>query len=189
MLSTVVLAVVGIVLLGLPAGRTAAPPSPAAAPSHRRATAGTPSTASVSPAAPSHSATPPPHGEGKAGDRAIQRTLETAWPTDLPVADQQRLIVLGRSLLRADATGIGRARWQRIFGAPQQALAPAFAAARFRVQAVIARRDGAASRAVVHLVWAGTDRGGTFTDGRITDLYFTRTISKGVSTWTPRPRH
>ncbi|MGW1068149.1 hypothetical protein ACWD4F_26925 [Streptomyces aureus] len=190
-LSTVVLAVVGIVLLGLPAGRTAAPPSSAAAPSLRRATAEAPSTASVSPAVPSRSGTalPPPLGEGLAGDRAIQRTLEAAWPADLPVADQQRLIVLGRSLLRADATGIGRARWQRVFGATGQALAPAFAAARFRVQAVIARRDGAVGRVVVHLVWAGADRGGTFTDGRITDLYFTRTISKGVSTWTPRPRH
>ncbi|MDT0468470.1 hypothetical protein [Streptomyces gibsoniae] len=82
-----------------------------------------------------------------------------------------------------------RARWPGVFTTSGQALAPAFATGGFRIQAAIARRDGADDRAVVHLVWAGTDRGGTFTDGRITDWHFTRTTTtKGASRWTPQPR-
>ncbi|WP_432198324.1 hypothetical protein [Streptomyces sp. bgisy027] len=67
-------------------------------------------------------------------------------------------------------------------------MAPAFAVARFRIQAAIARRDGSPDKAVVHLVWAGQDRGGTYTDLRITDLSFTRIITKGAVTWIPQPR-
>ncbi|MFJ8034729.1 hypothetical protein [Streptomyces sp. NPDC096032] len=129
----------------------------------------------------------PPHGEGPAGDRAIQRVLEAAWPADLRAGEERQLLTVGRDLLRADATGIGRARWPAVFGPPGRAVAPAFAAVGFRVQAAVARRDGAPGRAVVHLVWAGTDRGGTFTDGRITDLHFTRTTTKGAPTWTAQP--
>ncbi|MFC9931669.1 hypothetical protein [Streptomyces sp. NPDC127190] len=95
----------------------------------------------------------------------------------------------GRSLLRADATGVGRAKWPTVFPASHPAVAPAFATARFRIQAAIARRDGSPDKAVVHLVWAGTDRGGTFTDLRISDWHFNRTTSKrGAATWTPQPR-
>ncbi|MDT0392328.1 hypothetical protein [Streptomyces dubilierae] len=130
----------------------------------------------------------PPHGDGAAGDQAIQQALEAAWPADLPPKDEAQLRAAGRELLRADATGIGRSQWPAVFGAPGRAIAPAFATVGFRVQAVIARRDGATHRAVVHLVWAGTDRGGTHTDGRISDLHFTRTIKKGQPTWAPRPR-
>ncbi|MFD7708589.1 hypothetical protein [Streptomyces sp. NPDC059786] len=119
-----------------------------------------------------------------AGDRAIQQALEAAWPADLSIEDERHLRAAGQALLRADATGAGRARWPHVFGAPGRAVAPAFAAARFRVQAVIARRDGAAGQAVVHLVWAGADRGGTYSDGRITDLHFTRSTAKGATTWT-----
>ncbi|MEU1533939.1 hypothetical protein [Streptomyces fagopyri] len=131
----------------------------------------------------------PPHGEGPAGDRVIQQTLETTWPADLSPTDEQELRVLGTALLRADATGVGRADWPDVFD-PHQAVAPAFATVRFRVQAVIARRHGTGARAaVVHLVWAATDRGGTYTDGRISDRYFTRSTSKkGVPTWKPQPR-
>ncbi|MFF4137463.1 hypothetical protein ACFY1B_39595 [Streptomyces mirabilis] len=121
-----------------------------------------------------------------AGDRAIQEALEAAWPADLPPGDARQLLVMGRSLLRADATGAGRGRWPTVFTAEGRALAPAFA--RFRIQAAIARRDSGGGRAVVHLVWAGADRGGTYTDGRITDWYFARTSTKGASTWTPQPR-
>jgi hypothetical protein len=113
----------------------------------------------------------PPHGEGVAGDRAIQRNLEAAWPADLPAADERELLTAGRSLLRADATGVGRARWPDVFGDSGQAVTPAFATARFRIQAAIARRDYSPDKALVHLVWAGTDRGGTFTDLRITDWH------------------
>ncbi|MFD5633638.1 hypothetical protein ACFWJM_05770 [Streptomyces sp. NPDC127077] len=139
---------------------------------------------------PAGSTALPPHGEGVAGDRAIQQVLEKAWPADLSPADEQQLRTQGAALLRADATGVGRAIWPGVFEDLDQVVAPAFATARFRVQAVIARRDGGAvDRAVVHLVWAGVDRGGTFTDGRITDWYFTRVISKkGDPTWNPQPR-
>ncbi|GGM20639.1 hypothetical protein GCM10010129_76220 [Streptomyces fumigatiscleroticus] len=132
----------------------------------------------------------PPHGEGPAGDAAIQQVLDTAWPADLAPGDERQLLAAGRALLRADATGIGRARWPGLFpGAGSgRSVTPAFATARLRIQAAIARRDGT-DGAVVHLVWAGTDRGGTYTDNRITDWHFTRNTSrKGASTWTPQPQ-
>jgi hypothetical protein len=96
------------------------------------------------------------------------------------------LLAAGRALLRADATGLGRDQWPTVFPDRDQAVAPAFT--RFRIQAAIARRDSGADHAVVHLAWAASDRGGTYTDGRITDLYFTRTSKKGASAWTPQPR-
>ncbi|MFF4317094.1 hypothetical protein [Streptomyces sp. NPDC001507] len=131
----------------------------------------------------------PPHGEGVAGDQSVQRSLEGAWPADLPAADERELLTAGRALLRADATGVGRAQWPELFPDTGQVVVPAFSATRFRIQAAIARRDGGPGKAVVHLVWAGTDRGGTFTDLRIADWHFTRTTSKkGASTWTPQPR-
>ncbi|MFE6098172.1 hypothetical protein ACFQ7M_40435 [Streptomyces massasporeus] len=129
----------------------------------------------------------PPHGEGAAADRDIQRALEAAWPADLSAGDERQLRAIGRALLRADATGIGRDRWPAFFDQPGRAIAPAFAPARFRIQAVIARRAGPTGEAVVHLVWAGSDRGGTYTDHRITDLHFTHTERKGEPTWVPQP--
>jgi hypothetical protein len=130
----------------------------------------------------------PPRGEGAAGDRAIQQALESAWPADLPAGDERWLLAAGRALLRADATGAGRERWPEAFPGSGRGLAPAFSTARFRIQAAIARRAGRPDRAVVHLVWAGTDRGGTYSDGRITDLYLTRTAStKGAPSWVPQP--
>lgn len=202
LLSTIVLAVAGLALLDVPHGQE--PPAPAAAPTAHATTDSSsaaalpPSskpTASTAAATATPASTPsavesalPPHGEGAAGDQAIQRNLETAWPADLPTADERELLTVGRALLRADATGIGRAKWPEVFPDSGQAVAPAFSTARFRVQAAIARRDGGPDKAVVHLVWAGMDRGGTFTDLRITDWHFTRTIEKGAVTWTPQPR-
>lgn len=202
LLSTVLLAVAGVALLGMPHSHqeptTAAPsptatadPSPGAS---RHPTGETPvSTASSTTSAVS---TPsalesalPPHGEGVAGDRVIQRSLQASWPADLPADDERELLIAGRALLRADATGVGRAQWLTVFPNSGQEVAPAFATARFRIQAAIARRDGSPTKAVVHLVWAGMDRGGTFTDLRISDWHFTRTTSKkGATTWTPQPR-
>lgn len=196
------LAVVGIALLGVPHGQE--PPAAATA-TASRATTDPASAAAVTPArqpiadtAPSTmpTASPPsvpesalpPHGEGVAGDRAVQQNLEAAWPADLPAADEKQLLTAGRALLRADATGIVRARWPTVFPDSGGSVAPAFATTRFRIQAAIARRDGSPDKAVVHLVWAGTDRGGTFTDLRITDWHFTRTTKKGAATWTPQPR-
>jgi hypothetical protein len=202
LLSTIILAVAGLALLDIPHGQE--PPAPAAAPPAHATTDSSsaaalpPSskpTASTAAATATPASTPsavasalPPHGEGAAGDKAIQRNLETAWPADLPTADERELLTAGRALLRADATGIGRAKWPEVFPDSGQAVAPAFATARFRIQAAIARRDGGPDKAVVHLVWAGMDRGGTFTDLRITDWHFTRTIKKGAATWTPQPR-
>ncbi|MGW3498294.1 hypothetical protein [Streptomyces sp. NPDC001020] len=202
LLSTVLLAVAGVTLLSMPHGQE--PPAPvtpstahattdsssaAAAPPARQPAAGTAPSATHAASTPSAIASSlPPHGEGVAGDQAIQRNLEATWPADLPATDQRELLTAGRALLRADATGIGRAKWPMVFP-NAQSVAPAFATARFRIQAVIARRDGSPNKAVVHLVWAGTDRGGTFTDLRITDWRFTRTTSKkGAATWTPQPR-
>ncbi|MGW5248627.1 hypothetical protein ACWEQN_33225 [Streptomyces sp. NPDC004129] len=201
LLSTVTLAVAGVALLGMPHGQeqpaSASPtahattkPSPAAsAPFVGKPPVGTAvSTHAASTPAILKSALPP-HGEGTAGDTAIQQALEAAWPSDLPARDERELLAAGRGLLRADATGIGRTRWPGVFPASRQGLMPAFATARFRIQAAIARRDVSPDKAVVHLVWAGADRGGTFTDGRITDWRFTRTTTKkGASTWSPQPR-
>lgn len=200
LLSTVTLAVAGVALLGVPHGREQpAPPSTAYATTEPSSAATVPParepTAGTAPSATSAASTPsavesalPPHGEGVAGDPAIQRNLEAAWPADLPSHDERELLTAGRALLRADATGVGRAKWPEVFPDSGQAVAPAFAVARFRVQAAIARRDGSPDRAVVHLVWAGMDRGGTFTDLRITDWFFIRTVKKGAATWTPQPR-
>ncbi|WP_432190001.1 hypothetical protein [Streptomyces sp. Tue6028] len=195
LLISAVLTLAGMVLLTLPAGK----PAPIAAPEqdpHVPAEVSTPRPAPPSdgaslvvtrPAEHDSSAALPAHGEGVGGDRAIQQALEKAWPADLAARDERQLRATGSALLRADATGIGRDRWPAVFRSGPR-IAPAFAATTFRVQAVIARRDGTDGKAVVHLVWAGTDRGGTYTDGRITDWHFTRTISKGVPAWRPMPR-
>jgi hypothetical protein len=202
LLATVLLAVAGVALLGMPRGQepsalataptmdaTTDRPSAPAGPPAGTPTAQAAATAASTTSAPSAvESAGPLHGEGVAGDQVVQRNLAAAWPADLPAADERVLLAAGRWLLRADATGIGRAKWPAIFGDPGRAVAPAFATARFRIQAAIARRDHSANTAVVHLVWAGTDRGGTFTDLRITDWHFTRTIRKGASTWTPQPR-
>lgn len=206
MLSTLAFALLGIVMLAVPLGQ--APPAltaPSTAPTPRPGTSARTTAASApadgqptvsAPAAtpsttPARSATAsalPPHGEGIAGDRAIQEALESAWPADLPASNERELLATGRALLRADATGVGRAQWPHLFTGSGQALAPAFATGRFRIQAAIARRDGSPDKAVVHLVWAGMDRGGTFTDLRITDWFFTRTTTRGAGTWTPQSR-
>ncbi|MDX3321132.1 hypothetical protein PV415_29925 [Streptomyces sp. ME03-5684b] len=200
LLSTVLLSVVGVAVLGVPHGQeqpvpaprphaTTAPPAAATVPPAAEPTANAdgPTTSAASTLSSVESALPP-HGEGAAGDPAVQRNLETSWPADLPSIDERELLATGRALLRADATGIGRAKWPAVFPASAQAVAPAFAPAGFRIQAAIARRDGGPDKALVHLVWAGMDRGGTFTDLRITDWYFIRTLKKGAPTWTPQPR-
>ncbi|WP_406346988.1 hypothetical protein [Streptomyces sp. NBC_00648] len=203
LLSTVMLAVGGVALLGVPDQQE--PSSPTPAPTEHPTTR-QPPVHSASPSTPlapdtSGAATPPqssptaatsalpPRGDGLGGDAVIQRSLEAAWPADLAPADERVLLDAGRALLRADATGVGRAQWPTVFPTSGQALAPAFSAARWRVQAAVARREGAADRAVVHLVWAGADRGGAYAEGRITDWHFARTLSKkeGI-TWIPRPR-
>jgi hypothetical protein len=202
LLSTVILAVAGVALLNVPHGQEPPAPAPSSAGHATTAASSTAVTphASEPPPATASSATAaastpsavasalPPHGEGMAGDPAVQRNLEAAWPADLPAGDERELLTAGRALLRADATGVGRAKWPEVFPDSGQAVAPAFATARFRIQAAVARRDGGPDKAVVHLVWAGMDRGGTFTDLRITDWYFTRTTKKGAATWTPQPR-
>ncbi|MFD4955298.1 hypothetical protein [Streptomyces sp. NPDC058451] len=199
---TVVLVVAGVILLTVPqtptAPATSTPPRAPAptphptptAPGSRTAQTGSPAQATASTAStPLASVSAlPPHGAGVAGDTAIQKSLEDAWPADLAVDDEHKLLAAGRVLLRADATGFGRTKWPAIFSNPDQAIAPAFATTRFRIQAAIARQDGSPDKAVVHLVWAGVDRGGTYTDRRITDWYFARTSTKGASTWTPQPR-
>ncbi|MFF1741861.1 hypothetical protein [Streptomyces mirabilis] len=200
LIATVLLAVCGLGLLAVPHARehsalpkAPGPSAPTSRPTAVSPTKGpaandvpTPARAASSPTRGAAVSALPPHGEGVAGDRVIQEALDAAWPADLAPGDARQLLAVGRSLLRADATGAGRGRWPAVFTAEGRALAPAFA--RFRIQAAIARRDGGGGRAVVHLVWAGADRGGTYTDGRITDWRFTHTTRKGSPTWTPLPR-
>jgi hypothetical protein len=202
LIATVLLACAGTLLLALPydprspaarpqaAAHRGRPPTSAIPARHPPPAGRAAGTAPAGPPAPSPPvAVLPPHGDGTAGDRAIQDALEAAWPADLPAADERELLTAGRALLRADATGIGRTKWPDAFPDSGRAVAPAFATARFRIQAAIARRDGIPNKAVVHLVWAGMDRGGTFTDLRVTDLHFTRTRSrKGGSAWTVQSR-
>ncbi|MFD7444059.1 hypothetical protein [Streptomyces sp. NPDC059909] len=201
--ATALLALTGMILLSLPHGTNtpAAPLTPeAAAPANGHPTASptdrtTPTTdgspsdepATAGPTGTGPASALPPHGEGYAGDRAIHQALEEAWPADLAADDERQLLAAGRALLRADATGIQRGQWPTVFPTDGRAVAPAFT--RFRIQAAIARQDGGPNQAVVHLVWAGADRGGTYTDGRISDLSFTRTPNKkGPSAWTPQQR-
>src|SRR4051812_5844874 len=140
LLSTLVLAVAGVALLSVPDDRVQAGPAPAthaiSAPSPAatvspagQPTAGPAFSATSAAATPSPVTSPlPPHGEGVAGDPAIQRNLEAAWPADLPASDERELLNAGRALLRADATGVGRAKWPQVFPeAGRQAVAPAFA--------------------------------------------------------------
>ena len=108
----------------------------------------------------------------------MQRTLDHAIPADLPTATAKRLTALCRAVWTAEVTGAGRQRWPRYFTADAAADARY---TRVRIQAAIARRDGSASRAVVRLVWAGTDPSGTYLDGRTATVHFTR---EG-ETWNP----
>lgn len=90
----------------------------------------------------------------------------------------------------ADATGTGREAFPALFPpGERKVIVPTFTRIRIRIQAAIARTDPAhPDRAVVHLVWAGADRGGTYTDGRLTDLSFTRTpVQNGATAWMPLP--
>ncbi|MFJ8142673.1 hypothetical protein [Streptomyces sp. NPDC096013] len=195
------LAIAGIALLDVPQGQEPSvpavaptmhavtiPPTAAATSPTDRPAANAPATVASPAAIPSAAESAlPPHGEGEAGDAAVQRNLVSAWPADLPAADERELVAAGRALLRADATGIGRTAWPDVFPGSGQPVAPAFSTVRFRIQAAIARRNGSPAKAVVHLVWAGTDRGGTFTDLNVTDWHFTRTVTKGTTAWTPQP--
>ncbi|MFE6955498.1 hypothetical protein [Streptomyces sp. NPDC057696] len=93
---------------------------------------------------------------------------------------------MGRTVLLADATGLGRGQFPTAFREKADgavAVAPAFT--RIRIQAAVARQGTRAGRAVVHLVWAGADRGGTYTDGRLTDIPFHH--ARGDGTWIPLP--
>ncbi|MFE1928109.1 hypothetical protein ACFW91_36845 [Streptomyces asoensis] len=197
LLATAALAVAGTALLTVPdrpstpaisaPPRSAVPTAPFVGGRPPENVATSSATVSPAPAQAAGVSAPAPPGEGVAGDAAIQTSLQEAWPADLPDGDERSLLRAGRDLLRADATGVGRARWPALFGGPHQGTAPAFATAGFRIQAAIARSDNSPDRAVVHLVWAGTDRAGTLTDRRLTDWYFTRTSAKGASTWTVLP--
>lgn len=127
----------------------------------------------------------PPRGEGRAGDRQIQELLERSWPADLPKRRASDLVAAARAVLIADVTGVGRDRYPTAFPTRDEPLiAPAFS--RVRIQAAIARKDTTVKgQAVVHLVWAGADRGGTYTDGRLADLTFRH--SQGDTAWEPLP--
>ncbi|MGP4001714.1 hypothetical protein [Streptomyces sp. 8N706] len=181
------LAVSGYLLLqsahSTPQDADAHAPRPVEQPSRHTATSAAPAPARQRAARPPQVELPPPPGEGPAGDRVIQHLLDRSWPPDLSRADEEELLVLGRAVLRADATGTGRGQWPTYFTGK----AGGHTFIGFRIQAAIARREGSERRAVVHLVWAGSDRGGDFRDGRTSTLHFTRTdpAQKGAPAWTP----
>ncbi|WP_415954400.1 hypothetical protein [Streptomyces sp. KLOTTS4A1] len=181
------LALVSAAVLNLP-GQKASPPHTAARPSASPTAEATPSPGGEETAPPGGpSPAPgavPARGEGRAADPAIQALLEGTWPRDLPPGTEQQLLPVGRAVLIADVTGIGRNEFPQLFD-DGAAVVPAFS--RVRVQAAIARRGSRPDTAVVHLVWAGADRGGTYSEGRIADVTFTRTEKKGEAAWTPQP--
>lgn len=107
----------------------------------------------------------PVPGDGPAGDRAVQLTLERTSPADLPRGQEGRLVQLARRVWTADVTGRGREQWPGYFAAHQTA-GPRGAYTRVRIQAGIARKT-AGSRVEVRLVWAGTDPSGDQRDGRL----------------------
>lgn len=100
----------------------------------------------------------PPPGSGPAADPLIQQALDQASSPDLPAADERLLL------------GLGRTAW----------LAETSSYSQVRIQAATARQDGAPSRAVVRLVWAGADRAGTLLDGRPAAVHFTQ---NGDGSW------
>ncbi|GAA2349596.1 hypothetical protein OKJ48_02665 [Streptomyces kunmingensis] len=158
---------------------------PAEAPDHpaARPSGSLSKSATVSATTPGPTGELPPHGEGVAGDRAIQQLLERSWPPDLPAGQAVALTAAGRKVLLADVTGLGRAVFPAAFPPNERpaTVAPAFT--RIRIQAAIARKDSEPGQAVVHLVWAAADRGGTYTDGRLSDIAFRH--DPGDGTWTP----
>ncbi|MEU3261504.1 hypothetical protein ABZ694_27570 [Streptomyces albidoflavus] len=172
-------AAVGLALLGMwlllpdqDGGSNAAAPSavraaedPASVPS--RPAAETSGSGSQPPSAGA-SATPPsehdgaalaPPGEGPAGDRALRRELARLSPPDLAPAVEEELAGRARRVLMDDTAAVYR---------------------QVRVQAALARRDGADERAVVHLVWAGSGPDGEFREGRTTTV---RYEEKGKGSW------
>ncbi|MEU7506442.1 hypothetical protein [Streptomyces lavendulae] len=100
----------------------------------------------------------PPPGSGPAADPLIQQALNQASTPDLPAADERLLLELGRTAWLAETSSYSQVR----------------------IQAATARQDGAPSRAVVRLVWAGADRAGTLLDGRPAAVHFTQ---NGDGSW------
>lgn len=183
----VVCAIGSILLLTTPqTSDTGSPASAQASHSSRPSDSRTAQASANRPTSTASSVELPPRGEGRSADPQIQALLERTWPRDLPARTERELLAAGRAVLIADVTGIGRKNWPHLFD-QDGAVAPAFS--RVRIQASIARRGSAPDRAVVHLVWAGADRGGTYSDGRIADITFTRTENKqkGDAVWTPLP--
>lgn len=95
------------------AGSSAEAPGGRHAPTHLRSPA---PTAPTAPATRSALAVElPPRGEGRAGDRPIQELLEHSWPADLPKRQAADLVAVGRAVLIADVTGVGRDRFPTAF--------------------------------------------------------------------------
>ncbi|MFJ2745432.1 hypothetical protein ACIO3O_37885 [Streptomyces sp. NPDC087440] len=189
---------IALVLLGVALLHEPAPPPPEQPPAtrtvrtvpHRPPHTASPAAVQAQQPEPTQSAAAnspgglPAPGEGPRADPAIQRVLRAAIPDDLPAPAARRVEALGRAVLVADVTGRGRHLWPAFFPPGQ----PVRAFTRVRVQAAAAQADGD-GRAVVHLVWAGADPGGTYRDGRPHTLRFqhtTTTTSQGVP-WTPIP--
>lgn len=158
------------------------PAHPTAVPSPTTAATASPTRAAPAVATPSAGASElPPPGSGPAADPIVQRALDQAIPADLPPALTREVVALGRRVWTSAATGAGRDQWPDYFGKQPAGTA---VYTHFRIQAAIARRDGPdPNRAVVHLVWAGTDPAGTYLDNRTAEVLLHQTTTDN---WEPR---
>ncbi|MEV0449795.1 hypothetical protein [Streptomyces sp. NPDC050600] len=95
--------------------------------------------------------------------------LDRSSSADLPPAVAHHLTTLAAQVWIAETTGAGRERWPDYFADPHLR-APY---RDVRIQAAIARRArGQESRAVVRLVWEGTNSSGETKDSRTGMLSF-----------------
>ncbi|MCX5174271.1 hypothetical protein [Streptomyces virginiae] len=122
-------------------------------------TATAPSPADAMPGGAAPASQLPPPGEGPAADPLIQQALDRAGRSDLPPADEQHLVTVGRAAWLAETV-----RYTQV-----------------RIQATTARREPDRDGAVVRLVWAGADPAGTYLDGRTAALHY---IRNGEGSWT-----
>ncbi|QIB49534.1 hypothetical protein [Streptomyces aureoverticillatus] len=105
----------------------------------------------------------PVPGDGPGGDHAVQRLLDRSSPTNMPRAEEKRIVALASRIWKAEITGAGRGQWPAYF--TDRSLRAPYRDV--RIQAGIARSaDGRPDRARVRLVWAGTDPAGRAQDGR-----------------------
>ncbi|MDI3408345.1 hypothetical protein [Streptomyces cavernicola] len=112
----------------------------------------------------------PVAGDGRAGDRAVQRVLDRASTPNLARSTERELVELATQIWKAEVTGKNRARWPGYF--TDQPLRSPFR--HVRIQAAIARAtDLKDNRVEVRLVWAGARDSSPVEDGRLGQVVLT----------------